>query len=260
MDTEGENPRGRSTATSSIGVFVSLAGVAMAMTWLFLGMRAVMKVGGFCAEGGPYQIATPCPKGIPLVMMAAIWGGLIFAGIYAFQAIRSGVPSFIGFLWPALFLSLGWNFFEYGFNPPEGSGVQLGWVIPGVLFALMGGIPLLFAIRGLTRPRPAAPSLWGMTGSLKSAAQGMAMLRALRKAAWSNVPSAGSDPNAPTGPGPWFTPQPPTAGTAPGTTPTVESSDLLVRTLERLDALHRSGALTEEEYAKAKRDILEASS
>ena len=26
------------------------------------------------------------------------------------------------FAWPALFLSLGWNFFEFGFNPPGDVG------------------------------------------------------------------------------------------------------------------------------------------
>src|SRR5437899_1203731 len=117
-------------------VFISLAGVAFALTWLFLGMRAVMKVGGTCTQGGPYEIARPCPKGIPLVMLASIWGGLILTGIYAWQSIKARAPSLLGFIWPALFLSLGWNFFEFGFNPPEGSGVQYGWIIPGVLFAL----------------------------------------------------------------------------------------------------------------------------
>ena len=34
--------------------------------------------------------------------------------------------------WPALFLSLGWNFLEYGVNPPEafGDGPELGLAHP----------------------------------------------------------------------------------------------------------------------------------
>ena len=41
-------------------VFLSLAGVACGMTLLFLGMRAVMEIGGACAEGvSPYAVARP---------------------------------------------------------------------------------------------------------------------------------------------------------------------------------------------------------
>ena len=44
-------------------MFVSLAGVAAGLTALFLGMRRVMEIGGFCAEGGPFVIQHPCPEG-----------------------------------------------------------------------------------------------------------------------------------------------------------------------------------------------------
>ncbi len=42
--------------------------------------------------------------------------------------------------WPALFLSLGWNFLAYGFFPPEGGWVW-SWLFCGVLFVLMGAVP-----------------------------------------------------------------------------------------------------------------------
>src|SRR5687768_10204791 len=132
-------------------VFLGLAAATVGLTFLFLGMRAVMEIGGACAEGGPFVPVRPCPKGIPLVMIGGIWGGLIFAGIYAWQAVKHQVPSFLGLLWPALFLSLGWNFLEFGLNPPFGEGVAVGWLICAVLFAVMGGLPLIWTLKVLGR-------------------------------------------------------------------------------------------------------------
>ena len=34
---------------ASLGVAITLAGVTIGMTWLYLGMRAVMEIGGACA-------------------------------------------------------------------------------------------------------------------------------------------------------------------------------------------------------------------
>src|SRR5919204_232452 len=93
---------------SSLWVFLSLAGVTAAITMLYLGMRSVMEIGGSCAEGGPFVPVRPCPKGVALIMVGGIWLGLIFAGMYVWQSLKSGGPSFAGLLWPALFLSLGW--------------------------------------------------------------------------------------------------------------------------------------------------------
>src|SRR5437868_5432072 len=106
MAATGQDGRPRSLR-ASLWVFVSLAAVACAITLLFLGMRSVMKIGGTCASGGPYLISSPCPKGVPLVVLGGIWGGLVFAAVYAYQAIKAGIPSLIWLLWPALFLSLG---------------------------------------------------------------------------------------------------------------------------------------------------------
>ncbi len=50
--------------------------------------------------------------------------------------------------WPGLFLSLGWNFLEFAFAPP-GGGFAWGWLICGVVFVLMGGLPLLLAFKPL---------------------------------------------------------------------------------------------------------------
>ena len=52
------------------------------------------------------------------------------------------------FFWPAIFLSLGWNFCEYGFFASE--GLVWGWIICGVVFMLMGGLPLYLVARKTT--------------------------------------------------------------------------------------------------------------
>ena len=133
-------------------VALSLAGVSCALTLVFRAMRSVMNVGGFCAEGGPYEIRQHCPQGVPGVLVGSIWGGLIFAGVYVFVALRYKVPNLAVLLWPALFLSLGWNFFQYALDPPGNTtGVIGGWLVGGVIFALMGGLPLLAMLPSLVR-------------------------------------------------------------------------------------------------------------
>lgn len=135
-----------SRAARLVGIFVGLAGLCAALTILFWSMRAVMEIGGSCASGNvPYEITRPCPKGTGFFMTGSIFGGIFMFGLYAISAV--GGPSLWPLAWPALFLSLGWNFFAYGIDPPFGSGVAPGWLICGVLFALMGGLPLLLLLK-----------------------------------------------------------------------------------------------------------------
>lgn len=68
--------------------------------------------------------------------------------IYAWKVSKYQIPSFLAFAWPALFLSLGWNFLEFGLNPPgPESGLVWGWLICAIVFGLMGGLPLLATIK-----------------------------------------------------------------------------------------------------------------
>lgn len=111
----------------------SVALVAVMLTWTYLGMRAVMDVGGSCASGGPYEIAQPCPGGawmisvaIPVLLIAAMLGSLL--------AARLSAPTLLLPMWAILFGALGWNFLAYGFGP---DGPVAGWIVCGVLFELM---------------------------------------------------------------------------------------------------------------------------
>lgn len=130
----------------SVVTFACMVGIAVAYTALFFSMRSVMDIGGSCASGNqPFEITRPCPDGVPGLMIGSIFGGLILLAVYAFNAVG---PNLTLLAWPALFLSLGWNFLEYAFSPPDGSGgVVWGWLICGVLFVLMGGVPLVIAIQ-----------------------------------------------------------------------------------------------------------------
>lgn len=211
----------------SVGLFLGLAGLTIGLTWLFLGSRAVMSMGGSCGSGGPYVVAKPCPDGIPLVVLGGIFGGLIGLALYAWSSLPVG-PRLLVLAWPALFLSLGWNFAEFGFAEPGADGI--GFIVCAVVFFLMGGFPLL----ALRDPR------------------------ALRHTFWSDgpAPSAFATPrrlaarvggHAPRGSG---------AELFEGADLVDSAADSLIAALERLTALRERGALTEEEYAIAKARVL----
>lgn len=116
--------------------------MGLATTWVFFGMRAVMDIGGSCASGGPYEIATPCPDnvavsmtlGIPLVVICAVVGNL---------ARPQSAPSLLLPIWALLFGALGWNFLEYGLTSGD---VVWSWVLCGVLFELMALPAVLFLL------------------------------------------------------------------------------------------------------------------
>jgi len=217
----------------AVAIFLSLGVVSAALTMLWLGMRSVMDIGGFCAEGGPFVIEHHCPKGVAAIMPLSIWGGVIAGGIYVWQTIKHKVPSLVWLFWPALFLSLGWNFLQYGLDPPGGGGLVWGWLVCAIVFILMGGIPLLialpFMVRAYQRHDPesmAAPRpLAGLTPEVRRAA--VDVVAALRTSRMRGEAARGSP-----------------------------ARDDLVSRLERLDGLHRSGALDDAEFEAAKRALL----
>ena len=125
----------------TLGILLFGGLTVVALTVLYESMRAVMSIGGSCGSSGTGLPS--CPGHTAGLLPAAIWGGLIFAALYVWQCVKHHVPSFVSLLWPALFLSLGYNFFDYAF---KGSGVEAGFLICGIVFGLMGGLPLVWAI------------------------------------------------------------------------------------------------------------------
>ena len=106
-------------------------------------MRAVMDIGGACADGGPYVPAQPCPDGATPALFLGIFGVFGFGALGAVYGSRVGGYGWVPLLgWTALFATLGWNFLDYGLvNPPEGQGIVWGWLIPGILFEVMAWVP-----------------------------------------------------------------------------------------------------------------------
>jgi len=218
----------RKNLRATVWIVLTLGGVSCALTLLYLSMRAVMDVGGVCAEGGPFEIRQHCPEGVPAIMTGSILGGIVLAGMYLWHTVRRGIPGFTLLIWPALFLSLGWNFFEYGIDPPgPQSGLVAGWLVCGGVFALMGGLPLLAVLPSLVRRFTGRGGSSNLSGWLVGVSGAPARRAVVRLARSSRSPSQ-----------------------APSRSPGIVSE------LERLDGLHRSGALDDEEFRLAKERLL----
>jgi hypothetical protein len=134
--------------TAPVGTVVGVLVLAITLTWIFFSMRAVMNVGGSCADGGPYVSSQSCPDGswliaiaIPLMLITAMAGSA--------AALSIDAPNLLIPMWGLLFGSLGWNFLEFAF---KGNGIVWGWLVCGVMFWLM-----------------AAPAVFGMLVALKNA-------------------------------------------------------------------------------------------
>jgi hypothetical protein len=134
-----------------------------------------------------------------------------------------GAPSIVWLAWPALFLSLGFNFLQFGIDPPGGGDVQAGWLACAVVFGLMGGVPLVLALPRLWR-KPDAPA--------RFVGRALTATTAMRNLA--------TPPNVVVAPR--FSPPPP--------------GSPIVSELERLASLHASGAITDAEFQAAKQTLL----
>src|SRR5207248_2770446 len=144
--------------TKTVLLTLGTVGFVACLTLLYQSMRSVMDVGGSCASGGPYAISRPCPEGVAWVMPVAIFGMIISVGLSLLGGFSEGGPRPYAFAWSALFLALGWNFLDYGFDAP-GGGTSAGWLVCGFVFVAMGGVPLV-ALLWKTAARWA---LWGPT-------------------------------------------------------------------------------------------------
>lgn len=208
----------RRIALMALGLLIVSAG----LTLVFLGMRAVMDVGGSCGSGGPYVIATPCPEGVAGLIPLGIFAGLAGLFLYTVNGWKLPGPRLTFLAWSALFLSLGWNFWDYGLTGGLGDGPVWGWIICGVVFVLMGAIPLL----------------------------GLLNRDYFRMTFWSDAGTKPARPGAP-----------PRPGQARSTAPTQSSfaapgSSSVVQALAQLSALHKQGSLTDDEFRRAKQRIL----
>jgi len=216
-------------------------GFVVCLTLMYQSMRAVMDVGGSCASGGPYAISRPCPEGVAWVMPVAIFGGIISVGIALLGVFPQGGPRPYAFAWSALFLALGWNFLEYGVDPPAG-GTSPGWLVCGVVFVVMGGLPLALLLW-----RSAARwALWGPATDDPDThlrPYRPPPIAEPRAAGGLVVPPTTVAVDAPRAPSP-----------EPG--PDTATEEDVVDRLERLADLRAKGLLDDEEYEKVKDRIV----
>lgn len=115
----------------------------MSFTLLFLSMRAVLDVGGFCAEGGPYVIQTTCPDNTGWLTPLSVYFGLASVGIGVFFARGLGASLLLA-AWPILFIGLSVNFLQSGLGA---GGVDATGLLLGVMFLVMGAVPLVVWLR-----------------------------------------------------------------------------------------------------------------
>jgi hypothetical protein len=226
-----QDPRLRDVLLLALGA----AGTALCITLMYQGMRAVMDIGGACADGGPFVPVQPCPDGVAISIVFSSFGLFLFGGIATWYGVKvGGVWTAAPLLaWSGLFLALGWNFIDYGIvNPPNGEDVIWGWLIPGVLFIIMGVVPLVLGATVL--------------GTVRASPGGR---------------GRGSPPvilTYPIGPGPGSPPASSVAtdvGHQPGTG-FEEGTQALLDRLERLADLRDRGLLVEAEYETAKDTIM----
>jgi len=141
-------PEAQQPGTPYVKILVTYACVlamGMSLSWAFLAMRAVAGVGGSCASGGAYEIATPCPDGSWLIAIA-IPALLISMFVGSGFGTTIGAPALLVPMWALLFTSLGWNFLEFGFKD-----VGVGFIVCGVMFWAL-----------------AAPAWWAMFVAFKN--------------------------------------------------------------------------------------------
>ncbi len=246
--------RRRWDAGDLILYLVGVVGLAAALTILWLGMRSVMDVGGYCAEGGPYVIDVHCPDGVALLIPLSIFLGLGSAALAGIKGVALGGRwgAIVLLAWPVLFISLGWNFLEYAFDPPgDEPGIVWGWLIPGVLFVLMGAFPLVALLpdrgpRRTRRPTSAAGEVFG-TPVHDAAAEGETRyaneLKRQRRRLLNDLVQRANRTAASA------------AAIQPGSV-APDSDEDLVSKLERLSDLYRSGSLTYDEYQRAKSAVI----
>ena len=211
-------------------VLVGVFGLSASITLIWLGMRAVLDIGGACADGGPFVPVQPCPAGAPAALTLGMLGIFGFGahGIYAGAAIGGGWAALPLLGWPALFGSLGWNFLEYGFTFEEG-GIVWGWVIPCVAFIAMAIVPLWVVWSARSSDVP-VNARFG--------------LPAARDAPRDPPPSLGWDSSHRS------------SEPAEREEPPAETASEAIDRLERLAELRRRGDLTTDEYERFKQALL----
>lgn len=129
-----DDPHEEANVSSVVKVFLGVLLFFAALTQLWLATRVLMSIGGFCSEGGPYLVTTPCPKSLTIFTPLSIIVLIAARGLYISSQFSKG-PRWEFVFWTILFLSVGWNFIEFAFTD---EGLVIGNLIPGIILMLLG--------------------------------------------------------------------------------------------------------------------------
>jgi hypothetical protein len=247
VDLDYGDQRGADLADVAL-YLLGILGLAASLTIIWLSMRAVLDIGGYCADGGPYEIAHHCPDGVGLLLTLSIFVGLGCAGLMGWKGAVLGAPydGLVLLAWPALFISLGWNFLQYAFFPgPGDNSIELGFLIPGILFVIMGAAPLVGFLPGGKRSKPTSDTpLLDMAARTQErehrqldGARSQLLADMIQEAQHRSEPQTPEEP----------------------TSLDTENADLVGK-LERLSALYRAGSLNYDEFQRAKQALIDEAS
>lgn len=216
--------------------FLGLSILAGSVTAAAYGIHEFLQI-GTCASGGPYVSARECPDDIErlfLVVIGGVIGAFVGTGIFA---ARGDPPGGAGsrrvsagvLMWCSIFLGISFACFwgVWGPDADPGPGGKEGGLIVAFLFALMGlaATPMLFS-----------------GGKAFSIEGGVKALSGLRSTLERPSPT-GAEPAAPTA--------------APGGVDTATSGGDEVARLERLHSLRAQGAISQDEYERLKKKVME---
>lgn len=138
-------------AGSWIGFAGSWLLLAAGSTGLFAASLLVLGVGGFCGDGGPYEIAVRCPEGSGRLLAGSVpmIAASVLLGVFGARGLGTPVH---GFFWSALFGLEGVAFLIAAFGPRDpAAGFPVGWLVCGALFALLAALPAPLARIGWPR-------------------------------------------------------------------------------------------------------------
>lgn len=153
-----------------------VAAVFFGITMVVGAINQVNRLGGFCADGGPYQVAVPCGPQINV----AFWGGaaavLVFALISAFVRPSSWIA--VVALWlPVLLVGITVSFFLTAFSN-SGGGFEVVPFLMGLLFVGIFAVPSVVMVRGAVADARTAGRMGGLVPQV------VVMLLAIAVGAW----------------------------------------------------------------------------
>lgn len=130
-----------------VGSFAGWLIFTVAFLLFFQTAGVVGGLGGFCAAGGPYVIAVECPEAVVVFAPVGLFGSLFGVAVAMFVARSFGTPLYL-WAWPIAFVALGIQFIVGAIG---GEAVVIN-VLLGLMFVVMGIVPLWYVIRGGAQP------------------------------------------------------------------------------------------------------------